>query len=100
MELTENVDYTHDGWREGQPAWVDAPPLIVRLHVVRESYEAWHEHVQSVAALRTRLWNAWYALLTEEQKAERSAKAEAQMMREAQQWYAAQPPGSNKSFWD
>lgn len=101
MELTEDVDYTHTGWRMGEQAFVDAPPHIVRLDVAeRDDYNTWNNHVIAVAALRNQLRDAWWAALTLAQREEVHRLREAKIMADAQAWYAAQPAGSNRSFWD
>jgi hypothetical protein len=102
MELTEGIDYTRTGWREGEEATLENRPGVMRLETgLHEGpYDAWHAHVQAVGALRSEIVNAYEALLTDEQKAERSKRAEAAMMAEAAKFYGSQPKGSNRSYWD
>jgi hypothetical protein len=102
MDLIEDFDYLHTGWRPGEPAWLDAPPRVIRLNrpEVDREFATQHAHLQAVGKLRNSLMVAYEAALTDEQKAERSRQAEAQMMAEAREFYANRAPGDNRSFWD
>jgi hypothetical protein len=100
LVLTEDVDYTHTGWRAGEAAFLDAPPVL------RYELSRWNEAPDKRAFNRS--WIAFVneirlgyeAALTEEQKAERSREAEARMMAEAHAFYTSRAPGDNRSFWD
>lgn len=102
MKIEEGVDYRYTGWREGEVATAANRPAVVRLNepVKDAPFTQWHEHVQAVATLRHDAVNAWLKALTDDQRAIFLDEAEQAMLREASQFYASRPAGSQRSFWD
>jgi hypothetical protein len=100
MYLVEDLDYTREGWREGQEATLENRPRL------KYPLERWNAAADKRAFnrawvdLNDRLLNAYEAALSPELKAERSRLAEERMMAEAQAFYASRAPGDNRSFWD
>lgn len=94
-KLVEDVDYERTGWRLGQVAASDNEPRIIRLDVDKSN-----AHLQAVGQFRSELRKLWWDDLSDEGRAEYHAAREAAMQAEAREWYARQPKGSLKSFWD
>jgi hypothetical protein len=100
MELIENVHYTRTGWREGEVATPDNRPQVAVI------LDAWNAAPDKRAfndahrVLADDAYLAWDAQISPEVKAQHAARAEAERAAEAKAFYAALPPGSNRSFWD
>ena len=100
MDLVEDLDYTREGWREGQEATLENRP---RLKYPLERWNAApnkRAYNQAWLDLNNRVQLAYEAALSPELKAERSRLAEERMMAEARAFYASRAPGDNRSFWD
>lgn len=103
MDLIEGTHYTRTGWREGEEATLDnRPSFKIDLDAWnaapgndgKRAFNDAHRELINAAMI------AYEAALTPEQKAERAARFEAEMMAEANRFYASRAPGDNRSFWD
>ncbi len=100
MELIEGTHYTREGWRPGEEATLDNRPVL------RYELETWNAQPDKRAFnaawsdLLYAVSDAYEDALTDDQKALRSQRFEAQMLAEAQAFYASRRPGDNRSFWD